>query len=745
MYNKKLDELAIFGGKPTFKEAVHVNKPNIGNTRSFKRYVRTILKNKIFTNNGPYVQELSLQLAEYLEVEHCILVNNGTSAMSLLIEALGLEGEVIIPSFTFISTAHTLIRHGITPVFCDIDPITWNIDICHCQSLVTDKTSAIIATHLWGRGCCVSELDKIAKEHKIKLIFDSAHAFGNKIEQKKIGGFGNAEVFSFHATKAFHTFEGGAISTNDSNLAQTLEKIRNFGFTAYDEVSMVGTNAKMPEICAAVGLANFEVIDSIFHRNQLIYDKYKENLNRIKGISIENYNHLTQFNYQYVVATVDSDLIGLNRDQIIDILHHENIIARKYFFPGNHNMLPYSSLFPEAGFNLPVTSKISQIVMLLPSGASITENSVNKICSLLRIIVNQGPLINSKLDRWNTSGTTAQRSRSITNLGQRNKPLENHPKVEIRIPLSATPKYLRMLHYFLESLQKFGGPIARSAKCHVFVSRDQLPIEIAKEYPWVEKYDVIFTWLDQNLFNLFTYDATGFYRYQVDSNADIIIIADADILISQNFDNAIMKSFTEQKLLGTIAHVSPFDTPAFKFDSTLTWWKKIFSNANLPLPEFDNVHTGWGLMSTNKHHRSCPFYVNYGFIIVPKKHSNMIGETFIADLLSVEKVLNTWFKSQIAHTLSIFRHQISYETLPLTYNFPLHVSDLKLLSLSQNRKPENRISEIKIFHYLGNGKFNREDFSSAENIINAIERVEISDAEKYFVDNLRILQSIIKD
>lgn len=382
-----LTSLAIMGGNPAFSKKLHVNLPNIGNRDTFTNLVNSMLDSHSFTNNGLLVQELSKKISEYLQVKHCVLTNNGTSAMLLLIKALELSGEVILPSFTFISTAHTLLWQGIRPVFSDIEQNSWNINGDHCESLITKNTTAIIATHLWGRSCDITRLKDIAERHKIHLIFDAAHAFGCTFKGGMIGHFGRAEVFSFHATKVFHTFEGGAITTNDSVLAEKLEQMRNFGFTGYDQVSRVGTNAKMTEVCAGMGLANIESIEQLILANKMVYKQYQNRLKNFKGIKLIEYNPSESNNYHYIVLEIDEEQVGLSRDEILQILHNENIIARRYFYPGTHKMEPYNSLYPQINSTLPVTNFIASRVLLLPAGSGISEAEIIKICSILDLIL----------------------------------------------------------------------------------------------------------------------------------------------------------------------------------------------------------------------------------------------------------------------------------------------------------------------------------------------------------------------
>jgi len=317
------------------------------------------------------------------------------------------------------------------------------------------------------------------------------------------------------------------------------------------------------------------------------------------------------------------------------------------------------------------------------------------------------------------------------------------PTVEIRIPISATEKYLRMIHYFLESLKQFGGPIGQSAKCVVSVSRDEPYRDLQKEYSWISNYNVEFLWIDEDLFKKYSYHGTVVHRLSIKSDADIVILADADILVTNNFDQAILNAFVDQKLLGFIAHISPFSPPDLKDTPSKIWWKKIFDEAGLPLPSLNCVHTGWGLMNEDEIHRSCPYYYNYGFIVSPRQCVEQMGQSFTSELEITDHILETHFKSQIANTLCFERYGISCGTLPINYNFPLHVPDDKIRALNPDPKGENSADDVKIFHYLGNGRFNREDFLTIESLENALQRKDLNEAEKVFQRKLRFIHEKI--
>jgi len=271
---KQLTDLAILGGPKAFKEKKHVGQPDIGNRQNFLERINDILDRKWLTNNGPYVQELEEKLACLLGVRNCIALANGTSALMVAFKAADITGEVIIPSFTFIATAHALQWIGITPVFCDIDPQTFTIAPDKIESLITDRTTAIVGVHIFGFPCQIDPLAHIARKHNLKLIFDAAHAFGVTSGGGMIGGFGDAEIFSFHATKFFHTLEGGAVTTDNDGLANTIRLMRNFGFSGHDQVSSLGTNAKMNDMAAAMGLTLLSDLQSSLEWNKMNYLTY---------------------------------------------------------------------------------------------------------------------------------------------------------------------------------------------------------------------------------------------------------------------------------------------------------------------------------------------------------------------------------------------------------------------------------------------------------------------------------------
>jgi dTDP-4-amino-4,6-dideoxygalactose transaminase len=379
-------DLAINGATPAFAKPLHVGRPNIGDRDAFLQRVNQILDNQWLTNNGPMVQEFEKSIATHLGIKHCVAMCNGTIALEIAIRALGLTGEVIVPSWTFIATAHALHWQGITPVFADINPTTHNLDPDAVQRMITPRTSGIIGVHLWGRAAPIDELQAIAEERGLKLLFDAAHAFGSTYKGQSIGRFGACEVLSFHATKSFNTFEGGAVVTNNDELAETMRLMRNFGFVHFDKVIHPGTNGKMVEVCAAMGLANLISIGATTTDNRRNYDTYRRAFAEINGITMIPYDDGESNSYHYMVAELDESALGTSRDAVVAALHAEGILARKYFWPGCHRMEPYQSLFPHADLLLPRTEEIANRVIVFPNGTTLPEDAIQIIADVIKTL-----------------------------------------------------------------------------------------------------------------------------------------------------------------------------------------------------------------------------------------------------------------------------------------------------------------------------------------------------------------------
>ena len=376
------EPLALLGGRPAFAQPLHVGRPNIGDRGRLMERIEGILDRNWFTNRGPVVQEFEQALAAQLQVEHVVAVCNATLGLEIVTRAAGITGEVIVPAFTFVATAHAIQWQGLTPVFADIDRSTHVIDPASVEALVTPRTTAIVGVHTWGRPCPVDELGVIAERHGLLTFFDAAHAMGCTHRGRPIGGNGTAEVFSFHATKYVNSFEGGAIATNDATLAARVRSMVNFGFEGPDQVTSVGTNAKMSEISAAMGLTSLESEPRFAAHNRVIWEAYRAGLAGVPGLTLAGYTPKERNAHQYVVVEVGDDA-PLARDEIVGMLHADGCMARRYFYPGVHRMEPYASLAPMSHLWLPNTEDLTRRVMVLPTGTAMTLESVETVCTLI--------------------------------------------------------------------------------------------------------------------------------------------------------------------------------------------------------------------------------------------------------------------------------------------------------------------------------------------------------------------------
>lgn len=392
-----LEDLAVWGGAPAFAEKLHVGRPNVGDRERLLGRINDIIDRRWLTNGGPYVQEFERRIAELAGVRHCVAVCNATVALEIATRALGMEGEVIVPSFTFIATAHALQWQGITPVFCDVDPATHTIDPRRVEELITPRTTGIVGVHLWGGVCDVDALGEIAARRGLRLLFDSAHAFGCSYRGRMVGGFGDAEVFSFHATKFLNSSEGGAVVTDDDELAAKIRLMKNFGFTTYDDVTYIGINGKMSEMSAAMGLTNLESMDEFIAVNRRNYLQYRRELGGVAGLRMLPYDEAERCNYQYVVLEVDEGVTGVSRDDLQKVLWAENVLARRYFMPGCHRAEPYRSYFPDAGLRLPVSERLTRSVLALPTGTAVGPSEVAGVCQIIRLAAAHGRAVSERL------------------------------------------------------------------------------------------------------------------------------------------------------------------------------------------------------------------------------------------------------------------------------------------------------------------------------------------------------------
>jgi dTDP-4-amino-4,6-dideoxygalactose transaminase len=370
---------SVLGPRPAFAEPLHVGRPNIGNAADIHRRIDKILQRRWLSNDGPLVLEFERRIAALVGVKHCLAVCNATVGLELAYQAAGLSGEVIVPANTFVATVHALQRLGITPVFCDIDPETHNLDPRRVEGCITPRTTGVVGVHVWGRPCEASALEEISEHYGLRLLFDAAHAFGCSHEGRMIGQFGDAEVFSFHATKFVNSGEGGAIVTNNDAIAARLRQLRNFGIAGCDHVVSLGTNGKMSEFAAAVGLTSLESMPEFLAINDRNYRAYCQALADVPGVRVVEFNPGERNNFQYVVVAVDQSESPLTRDQWLQVLHGENVLARRYFYPGVHRMEPYRSQSPLATTRLPVTDAVLQKVLVLPTGTAVSERNIGVI------------------------------------------------------------------------------------------------------------------------------------------------------------------------------------------------------------------------------------------------------------------------------------------------------------------------------------------------------------------------------
>jgi dTDP-4-amino-4,6-dideoxygalactose transaminase len=390
-------QLAILGGAPAFADPLHVGAPNIGNRARLLQRIETMLDNRRLSNNGPLVREFEQHVAAIAGVRHCVAMCNGTVALEIGARALGLSGEVIVPSFTFVATAHALKWQGLQPVFCDIDPETHSLDPDQVEALITPRTSGILAVHLWGRPAAVDPLQEIADRHDLRLMYDGAHAFGCRLGERQVGGFGDLEIFSFHATKFLNAAEGGAVVTNDDELARRVRLMQNFGFVGKDQVVALGVNGKMNEMSAAVGLTSLESMDEFLAVARRNHTAWQDAIAGLPGLTMKIWDAEVSTNQQYIVVEVDPTVAGISRDDLVTALHADNVLARRYFYPGCHRMEPYCSEPPTGGYDLPQTERVCAQVMVLPTGTAVSLDDIARMGALIGTIIEHGPEISRRL------------------------------------------------------------------------------------------------------------------------------------------------------------------------------------------------------------------------------------------------------------------------------------------------------------------------------------------------------------
>ena len=377
--------LAILGASPAFKAPIPVGQLNFPPWEDVESSFRDIFSRQYYTNQGPLTEELESRLEDFLNVKHAIVMTNATIGLIVAAKALGLRGKVICPAFTFAATAQSLAWAGLKPLFCDVDPNTHQMSAALVAELINDDVSAILGVHLWGNSCNPAALERLAREHKVHLYFDAAHAFGCSFSGIMAGNFGELEVFSFHATKILNATEGGCVCTNDNALAAKIRNIRSsYGAGKLIDIPLTG-NGRMSEAQAAMALLSLKNYPQIKQRNEANFRLYEELVADIAGIQLVQPNENSISNYQYIVLEVSEKEFGLSRDLLLDVLRAENIQARKYFSPGLHRTVPFCNDLSENQHTLKVTDQLCSKVLQLPSGQGITEESITKICEIIML------------------------------------------------------------------------------------------------------------------------------------------------------------------------------------------------------------------------------------------------------------------------------------------------------------------------------------------------------------------------
>ena len=367
-----------------FDEPIYVTRPLLPDLKEFTTELEDVWESKWLTNNGPKHQQLEKEIRQLLKVPNVSLFNNCTIALIVAINSLRVLGEVITTPFTFPATPHILAWNGITPIFCDIDDRTMNIDADKIEQMITPKTTAILAVHVFGTPCDVDKIQEIADRYGLKVIYDAAHAFNTTINNIGIGTYGDISAFSFHATKLFHTAEGGALAFKDPNLKPRIDLLKNFGIKNEDEVMMPGINGKMNEIQAALGLVNLRCMDAERQKRKKIVETYNKCLGTIKGITVAQNPSGLQDSYQYYVVRVNREQYGLSRDELYVRLKDYNVFTRKYFYPLCSDYACYKHLPSAAPGHLPVARKVVNEVLCLPLYGALPVDSAEKICELFK-------------------------------------------------------------------------------------------------------------------------------------------------------------------------------------------------------------------------------------------------------------------------------------------------------------------------------------------------------------------------
>ena len=362
---------------------IYVTRSSMPKIEDYIEEIRPIFESHHMTNMGPIYKKFQKQLINYLEVPELSLFVNGHMALEMAIQALGLRekgGDVITTPFTFVSTTHAITRNGLKPVFCDIKPDDYTMDPDKIEALITEKTVAIIPVHVYGNICDVEAIDRIAKKHNLIVIYDAAHAFGIKYKGVGIGNFGDASMFSFHATKVFNTIEGGAVAFKDKKYAQKLHELKNFGISGQDDVLGIGGNAKLDEFRAAMGICNLRRIEECIQKRKAVVETYDFYFKGVPGLKIQTTQENVTSNYAYYPLYIDKKVFGKSIDDIFNLLKEHNIYTRKYFYPAINEMTCYKDMF---SLDTPVAHDVSMNILTLPLYEDLTLDEVKTISKII--------------------------------------------------------------------------------------------------------------------------------------------------------------------------------------------------------------------------------------------------------------------------------------------------------------------------------------------------------------------------
>lgn len=362
------------------KNQIPVIRSSMPPLEEYVKEITPLWDSRWLTNHGEKVDELEKQVAALLNAENAVCAVNGHQALELALRALDLKGEVITTPFTFVSTTAAIVRCGLTPVFCDIRESDYTLDPEKLEELITDKTSAILPVHVYGNICQDKEIQEIAGRYGLKVIYDAAHAFGVKYHGKGVGALGDISMFSFHATKVFNSIEGGVLTYKDKELSEKLWHLQNFGIAGMEQVKYIGTNAKMNEFAAAMGLCNIRHLDGYIASRKRVYEHYVERLRKIPGIRLNLEREGIEANYAYFPIVIEPDIAGINRDQLSNQLKKQGIGTRKYFSPLTSSFECYRQY---KRVETPVAERISKQVLTLPMFSELTDEDIERICDVI--------------------------------------------------------------------------------------------------------------------------------------------------------------------------------------------------------------------------------------------------------------------------------------------------------------------------------------------------------------------------